>query len=91
MLKTTKLPSWMVRALPRGSRRPTRRPLLGPERLEDRCVLSGGVLDWAQLGPFPQTNPKPNGGVSTGEATSGRVSSLAFGNYDDLPALEIWL
>src|SRR5262245_24412953 len=57
-------------------------PLTGPERLEDRCVLTGGLLDWAQVGPFPQINPTPNGGVRAGEATSGRISSLAFGMID---------
>ena len=58
------------------------------EELESRCLLTGGAsLDWEEVGPFPQINPVTNGGVSVGEATTGRVTSLAFGKYDDLPAL----
>src|SRR4051812_41220351 len=78
---------WRTRFGGTATRPLLRSPLLGPERLEDRCLLTGGALDWMEVGPSPQTNPLVNGGVSTGEATSGRVTSLAFGKFDDVRAL----
>jgi hypothetical protein len=81
----SKLPWRLLARARKTARREARHTVRGLELLEDRCLLAGGT--WAELGPSPQLNPTPNSGVSTGEATSGRVTSLAFGNYDGIRAL----
>lgn len=87
------LPSAWSKSSARGSsrramsRRRVPRPfsVLTVEYLEDRCLLTGATT-WAELGPKPQLNP--NGlNLPAGEATSGRVSALAFGTYNNQAAL----
>jgi hypothetical protein len=74
---------------PRGhlAHKPWEKPFFVPrlEPLEDRCVLTGVGTTWVPLGPAPQLDPNA---ISTGSPTvSGRVSSLAFGQFLGSPAL----
>ncbi|HZT81787.1 MAG TPA: hypothetical protein VFA26_16290 [Gemmataceae bacterium] len=50
------------------------------EELEQRCLLTGAAA-WISLGPAQQLNPNgpPTDVVPAGEATTGRVTALAFG------------
>src|SRR5262249_20418362 len=87
--------SWLTALVPGSSRkRLTRRQLTRPitallvEALETRCLLTGATT-WTQLGPAPQLNPAANLNVPPGEATSGRVTSLAFGTYNNQTALYV--
>ena len=58
------------------------------EPLEDRTLLTGMAI-WTSIGPTSQTWNIPNPYIPQGTTTSGRVSAINFGQFQNQPAMYV--
>jgi hypothetical protein len=81
---------WSTPAWRRARTATVRNVQLRLEELEDRRLLTGNANNWVSLGPSPQTYQTPAVGMQApNETTSGRVSSLAYGQFNNNPVLYV--